>query len=419
MSKQNPKYSILIPTVSRTGLVRTALESALKQTFRDFEIIIADAGTAKGTEELVAAIKQDDVSVRYFRTPQYPPFIPFNYSEEQARGEYFLWLDDDNYLLPFALELFNDAVKKTKADIITANHFYYYNENHPRHYLRNSLGIIPFTYNERFVDPREILKWLYTFSHKDPTRILPRLHPSGTLLSRKVAERARKRLGLVVFDDMPSCQPLATTIPFAQSVYFMDRPVAIVGRLGESMSQTWSLAARKRFEKKPFIPTFSPLTAYTRLNARIEIFLRAKHLLPDIFKDISIDYDAFAWLYLHELFYLDTNMRTAIRNWKNFFAFLNTLSPKTKKELARRARRMAVAIPFIYVARRLKLHHVVRWLLQVTRKAKRDTKTPRQRFQGTREFEIPLAPYPGVTSITSLAAHLKDILKKEIGGAAS
>src|SRR3989344_2852559 len=368
MDKQNPKYSILIPTVSRTGLVRTAIESVLKQTFRDFELIIADAGTLKGTEELVNEIKADDVSVRYFRTPQYPPFIPFNYSESEARGEYFMWLDDDNYLLPFALEVLDKAVQKTGADIITANHLYYYNDTHPRHYLRNSLGIIPFTYKENFVDPREILKWLYTFSHKDTTRVLPRLNPSGTLLSRKIAERARERLGLVVFDDMPSCQPLATTIPFAQSVYFMDRPVAIVGRIGESMSQTWSIKARKRFEKKRFAPTnFSPLTAYTRLNARIEIYLRAKNLLPDLFKDIEINYDAFAWLYLHELFYLDTGIRTAIRNWKNFFEFLKTRSPETQKQLHKKAKKMMFAVPFIYLTRRLKLHHVARWLLSFKR----------------------------------------------------
>ena len=38
-----PKFSILIPTIGRHDLVRTAIESLSKQTCQDFEVIVGDS----------------------------------------------------------------------------------------------------------------------------------------------------------------------------------------------------------------------------------------------------------------------------------------------------------------------------------------------------------------------------------------
>lgn len=414
MKPQNPKFSILIPTASRANLVRPALESTLGQTYRNFEVIIADSGIAEGVENLVKEIGANDVSVRYFRTPPGGPFIPWDFAVTQARGEYFVWLDDDNFLLPRALEQINQAAEKTNADIITGNHFYYYDENHPRHYLRNHLGILPWTNGENFFDPREALRSLYTFVPRGPGNSLPRLHPSETFIKTRVAKSARERLGFVVFHHMPSAHPHPVILAFAKSAYYLDRPVVIVGRLGESMSQTWSTESRKRFEKKPFAFKFSPFTGYTRLNARLENFLTVKHLLKDIMSDIEVNFQKFSGLYLHELQYLDGNPATLIKNWKNFFAVIKDFPPETKRELSRKAKKIMLAEPFLYLIRRLGLHYLNRVLQGLARKWRKNTRTPTERFKGTREFEISLTPYKEINSITSLAARLPEILEKEI-----
>jgi GT2 family glycosyltransferase len=51
----HPKVSVFIPAWNREGLVGDAIASTLRQTFRDFECIVLDAGSTDGTADLVAS----------------------------------------------------------------------------------------------------------------------------------------------------------------------------------------------------------------------------------------------------------------------------------------------------------------------------------------------------------------------------
>lgn len=180
------------------------------------------------------------------------------------------------------------------------------------------------------------------------------------------------------------------------------------------MSQNWALAARKRFAKEDFKLSLSPLTAYTRINSTLENYLRVKKMLPEKFENIDINYDNLASIYLKELAYLDSDIKTAIKNWKNFFGFLKTLKPETQKALLPLAKKMMMLAPFVYLARRSGLNYMKRFLYGFFRKMKNETASPREKFAQGREFEIPLKNYP-VNSISTLANNLDEIFKKELG----
>jgi glycosyltransferase involved in cell wall biosynthesis len=51
-----PKVSVTIPTYNRAGLVAESIQSVLKQTFEDFELIVIDDGSTDHTREVVTAI---------------------------------------------------------------------------------------------------------------------------------------------------------------------------------------------------------------------------------------------------------------------------------------------------------------------------------------------------------------------------
>ena len=100
-----PRLTIAIPTVNRAALLGRAIESALAQTSDEVEIIVSDNGSTDETQEVIARYATS--SIRTFRhastmsAAEHGQFL-----REQARGEFFLGLSDDDYLEPeFASEV--------------------------------------------------------------------------------------------------------------------------------------------------------------------------------------------------------------------------------------------------------------------------------------------------------------------------
>lgn len=415
MANEKPLFSILIPTTGRTNLIRMAIESVCKQTYQDFEIVVADLSVSDEAER--AATDFGDERIHYIRVPEGEnPYATFDYAYKHSLGKYVLWLDDDNYLLPYALELLKNAIHRTGADMVTASHFYYYDNKHPLVFLKNSLGIVPFIGGEHSIDPKGALQAFFSFSRRGPGKPYPRFHLSATAVSRAVVDRVYSRLDYIALPDVPNLHSVAPILlAFAKTCIFIDYPIAIVGRIGLSMSQTWSTAARARFKKNPFHVLLSPVIGYTRINGVLENYLRLKKLLPDMFKDVSINYDRFAEIYVTELAYLDMEIVTAIKAWKNLFAFLQTLSPEIKKKLIPEARKRAFMYPVVYLARRLRLHYTRRRIHGVyTQYRHTSGMSPRERLYSMKEFEISLRGHD-VDSIVSLAHNLRKILSDTFG----
>jgi glycosyltransferase involved in cell wall biosynthesis len=101
----SPRLTIAIPTLNRAGLLRRAIESALAQTSPDIEILVSDNGSTDDTQAVIE--RYTGRGLRTFRhattmsAPKHGTFLM-----EQARGEFFLGLSDDDFLEPeFAAEV--------------------------------------------------------------------------------------------------------------------------------------------------------------------------------------------------------------------------------------------------------------------------------------------------------------------------
>jgi glycosyltransferase involved in cell wall biosynthesis len=97
-----PKVSVIIPTYNRANLIAQAIDSVLKQTFTDFEIIVVDDGS---TDDTAAAVKAYGDRVRYVWTPNGGTGHARNVGMQHAQGMYFTFLDSDDLFYPYALEL--------------------------------------------------------------------------------------------------------------------------------------------------------------------------------------------------------------------------------------------------------------------------------------------------------------------------
>ena len=95
-----PKVSVIIPTQNRAEFLRAAIQSVLKQTFQDFEIIVVDDASEDHTSAVMQAFG-DDSRIQYIRHEvKKGQGITRNDGIGRALGEYIALLDDDDEWLP-------------------------------------------------------------------------------------------------------------------------------------------------------------------------------------------------------------------------------------------------------------------------------------------------------------------------------
>ena len=92
-----PKISIVCPTFNGAsrGYLKEAIESALNQTFQDFELIIVDDGSTDHTKAVCAPYLKDS-RVRYIFQPNGGPASARNTGITASKGEFICFLDDDD-----------------------------------------------------------------------------------------------------------------------------------------------------------------------------------------------------------------------------------------------------------------------------------------------------------------------------------
>ena len=93
-----PLVSIVLPTRSRSGLLTRAIESALRQTYRNFELIVVDDGSDDDTARVVDAIA--DERVRLIEGAGSGAAHARNLGLRQVSGTLVTFLDDDNLMIP-------------------------------------------------------------------------------------------------------------------------------------------------------------------------------------------------------------------------------------------------------------------------------------------------------------------------------
>ena len=101
MTDENPLVSVIIPVYNGGRYLRAALESVFAQTYRPFEVVVVDDGSADDS----GVIAQSFPEVRYIHQTNQGVAAARNNGIETARGEYFAFLDQDDLWAPEKLKL--------------------------------------------------------------------------------------------------------------------------------------------------------------------------------------------------------------------------------------------------------------------------------------------------------------------------
>ncbi len=107
--------SVIIPTYNRAHTLERAIDSALNQTYDDFEIIVVDDCSTDNTSEIVHAY--DDKRITYIRSNSNKGANHArNIGISHADGEYISFLDSDDQLHKRYHEVCLDVINKCASD---------------------------------------------------------------------------------------------------------------------------------------------------------------------------------------------------------------------------------------------------------------------------------------------------------------
>ena len=112
---RKPFFSVIVPEHNSAGYMRKGLESIRGQDFTDYElIIICDKCNTKA--EMETAYEYADVLIE---TNYGKAGLARNAGLNVARGEWILFMDDDDWYLPGAFqEIANELRKQPEIDIL-------------------------------------------------------------------------------------------------------------------------------------------------------------------------------------------------------------------------------------------------------------------------------------------------------------
>ena len=108
------KISIIIPLYNRQKFIKETLNSLISQTYKCWEAIVVDDGSTDNSFHEVEKFAKKDTRVEIFKRNRIPKGAQTcrNIGIEKAKGDFFIFLDSDDLLKPFALQQRIDTIKK-------------------------------------------------------------------------------------------------------------------------------------------------------------------------------------------------------------------------------------------------------------------------------------------------------------------
>jgi glycosyltransferase involved in cell wall biosynthesis len=93
--------SIGVPTFNRARDLERAIRSALSQDYENLEVVVSDNASTDNTDDLCRSLAASDRRIRYLRqATNRGSTANFGAVREMARGEFFMWLGDDDWIDP-------------------------------------------------------------------------------------------------------------------------------------------------------------------------------------------------------------------------------------------------------------------------------------------------------------------------------
>jgi glycosyltransferase involved in cell wall biosynthesis len=112
-SAPKPKVSVVVPNYNHARFLRQRVDSILRQTYQDFELILLDDCSADDSRSIISSYAADPrVRIQFNEVNSGSPFKQWNRGVRLARGEYVWIAESDDYANERLLERLLKVLEK-------------------------------------------------------------------------------------------------------------------------------------------------------------------------------------------------------------------------------------------------------------------------------------------------------------------
>ena len=118
----SPEISVIVPIYRVERFLPQCIDSILKQTFQDIEVILVDDGSDDGCPAICDAAAERDARVRVIHQKNQGLSVARNTGIRAAQGGYIAFADSDDYMEPNMLEMMLGRMKKDGSELAVCNY---------------------------------------------------------------------------------------------------------------------------------------------------------------------------------------------------------------------------------------------------------------------------------------------------------
>lgn len=151
---QSIKFSIMSPVYNVEAYIERCIQSVIEQMYANFEFILVDDGSTDNSGRICDQYEKLDSRIKVYHKPNAGILHTRRYAIDRASGDYYLFLDSDDYLKPNALEVIASKIEKYHCDCVSFEYCRVYDGA----YLDTETA----AFDERYIsDKRELYKTVF------------------------------------------------------------------------------------------------------------------------------------------------------------------------------------------------------------------------------------------------------------------
>lgn len=121
-----PKFSVIVPIYNVEAYLERCLNSLKNQTFEDFEVLCVNDGSPANEQEIIERFVNEDNRFKGLVKTNGGLSDARNYGIDRAEGEYFVFIDSDDYVDVHLLEKFHQRHLECKSDFVVCDYMQVY-----------------------------------------------------------------------------------------------------------------------------------------------------------------------------------------------------------------------------------------------------------------------------------------------------